>query len=229
MQAFLVALLLALILTFLQFFGEQIYSVCGSYYTHILSLSAGISITYLFLDLIPQFSDAVISINRFLFLSLLIGFVVIHLIEKYIYQHSSKQQVQSRLGVENQITSFTYHFILGMILFEFATQSLQETLLLFVPIAIFTAVSTLPVHRHPSAYIHAIVSSSTVLGVLVVSLLFTHIDGSIQTALLGFIIGGLLFSIIRHSLPFGTAGKPFYFLLGIIIYAPIVIITSWIL
>ena len=61
------ALFLALILGIIQFFSEQIVQSCGKYYFHALSFSAGISITYIFIDLFPHFSTNVIEGNQFLF------------------------------------------------------------------------------------------------------------------------------------------------------------------
>ena len=54
----------------------------------------------------------------------------------------------------------------------------------------------------------------------------SDISVDIKTALLGIVIGGLFFSVIRHSLPMGKEGKPLFFIVGIVIYAPIIIL-SW--
>ncbi len=228
MEAILSAIMLASFLGVVQFFSENIISVCGRYYTHVISFSAGVSTTYIFIDLIPHFSEQAVHINRFMFLSFLAGFVVIHLIEKYIYQHSPHQRLEKRLGFENQAASFAYHFILGIIILEFAGRSFGEALLLFIPVMIFTAVNTLPVHKHPSPGINILVSSSTLLGVLFAGFIYTSISPAVQTSLLGFIIGGILFSVIRHSLPGGTEGKPLYFFLGVAVYSPL-IIANWIM
>jgi hypothetical protein len=221
-----IAILLAIILGVVQYFGENICKACGRYYKHAISFSAGVAITYLFLDLFPSFSVEVINTNQFLFIFLLVGFVIFHLVEKYIYQHSKEGVLEKRLGIENQVISFMYHFILGVIIVDFSRQGFQEVILLFIPIVIFTAVGTLPISQHPSNKVNFIVSLSILLGVLFAGFVYPDISVEIQTALLGVVIGGLFFLVIRHSLPMGKEGKPLFFIIGIVIYAPIIIL-SW--
>ena len=84
MELIIIAIILAVILGVVQYFKEKTFKACGSYYKHVISFSAGIAITYLFLDLFPSFSEKVLKLNQLLFIFLLIGFVVIHLVEKYI-------------------------------------------------------------------------------------------------------------------------------------------------
>lgn len=228
MEAKFIAFIMAVLLGAAQFSSESIVKLCGRHYLRIISFSAGISITYLFLDLIPQFSIKAVRLNRLLFLSLLAGFVAIHLVEKYIYQHSPRQRIEKQLGLENQTISFFYHFILGIIILDFSKESLKEAILLFIPVLVFTAVSTLPLNRHPDKKVNAVVSTSTVLGVIFAEFIHTSMSPYTQTALLGFIIGGILFSIIRHSIPPGTEGKPLFFFLGVVAYAPF-IIAGWLL
>ncbi|MFO8077887.1 MAG: hypothetical protein R6U21_04530 [Thermoplasmatota archaeon] len=219
------AVLLAVILGVVQFFSEQIINTCGNYYTHVISFSAGISITYVFVDLFPHFSRSVVQFDQILFVTVLFGFIFVHLVEKYVYQHSSDTLLDERLQNLNQFISFFYHMVLGIVIFDFTEQGLIEALLIFIPILIFTAVSTLPVRRHPSSLVHLFVSSSTVIGVVLAGIFIDYLQGFVQIGLVGFVIGGLLFSVIRHSIPQGKKGKPLMFILGVIIYTPIVLWT----
>lgn len=221
-----VAVVLAILIGFAHFFSGRFCKICSPFFKELISFSAGISITYIFLDLFPHFSSQVIILNEFLFFSLLIGFVTIHLIEKYVYQHLLKKQIKRNIGYINHIFSIFYHIILGTIIFNFSQQSIEKVLLLFVPVFIYTAVSTLPVKQHSSNRVNFLVSLSTLIGVLLAIFLFSRISPLVITSLVGFVIGSLLFSVIRHSIPIGTEGKPLYFVLGVIIYSPIVIM-SW--
>ena len=217
------AVFMGIIIGLVQFFHDQIYQLCRNYYDKIISISAGISISYIFLDLFPNFTNEASFTNRYLFISVLIGFALLHLIEKYVYQHTSPSFLEKRLDISNQIISFIYHFILGIIILDFAEQSIPEVILLFIPIVIFTAVSTIPLQQHPSRRVNFIVSLATPFGVIMAYLLQPVLTLEFITTLIGIVIGGLLFSVIRHSLPMGTNGKPSYFLLGILIYVPIII------
>jgi hypothetical protein len=222
----LIAALLALLIGVIQFFTESITKICGRYLPYLLSFSAGVSTTYVFIHLFPHFSTDAVQTNKYLFLSVLFGFVLIHLVEKYIYQHSSEKQINHKLNSLNQITSFSYHFILGIIIYNFTGVGVFKVLLLFIPVMIFTAVRTLPVYPHGSAYIRLFVSLATLFGVLFAGFIFPDMSIEFQTALIGIIIGGLLFSVIRHSIPMGKQGKPLFFILGVCIYAPI-ILSVW--
>ncbi|MFO7677380.1 MAG: hypothetical protein R6V50_03235 [Thermoplasmatota archaeon] len=221
------SMLLALLLGIVQFFDEYIIQSYGRYYVSILSFSAGVSVTYVFLHLLPQFSIAVVESNQLLFLALLFGFIFIHLVEKYIYQHSSDEIIDNRLEHVNQSISVIYHIILGFVIFEFAQHGLIDAFLLFIPILIFTAVSTLPLRRHSNSIIKFFGSQATLFGVILAFGFVDIIQKNIQNAFIGFVIGGLIFSVIRHSLPKDKQGKPLLFILGVIIYAPIVLYTQF--
>ena len=157
------AIILAIILGLVQFFSEDIVRKCGKYYIHFLSFSAGISVTYVFVDLFPHFSRKVVITNQYIFFSLLIGFIFVHLIEKFVYQHSSNEKIDNRLKAVNQFTSIFYHIILGFVIFDFAEEGLEKVFLLFIPIIIFTAVRTFPVRSHSSALIRLVGSLSTLI------------------------------------------------------------------
>jgi len=221
-----IAIILAIILGVVQYFGENIYKACGRYYKHAISFSAGVAITYLFLDLFPFFSFRVNNTNRFLFIFLLVGFVIFHIVEKYFYQHTKEGLIKKRLVIENQVVSFLYHFMIGIIILDFSIQGLQEVIIFFIPIVIYTAISNLPISKPSSNKINLIVSSSTLLGVLFASIIYINISIEIKISLLGIVIGGLFFSVIRHSIPIGKEGKPLYFIIGVIIYT-LIITIGW--
>ena len=226
MEIVAIAIILAIILGVVQYLGEKISKACGRYYKNAISFSAGVAITYLFLDLFPFFSFEVNDTNRFLFIFLLIGFVIFHLVEKYLYQHTKEGLIEKRLGIENQIVSFLYHFIIGIIILDFSILGLKEVILFFIPIAIYTAISSLPISKTSSNKIKLIASLSTLLGVLFAGIIYSSISIEIKISLLGIIIGGLFFSVIRHSIPIGKDGKPTYFISGVVIYT-IIITISW--
>lgn len=225
MITIIISLLLAILIGVAQFLSEEMEQFLGNYYTQVISFAAGISITYLFLDLLPHYSLQVVQQTELLFLSLLFGFIFVHLIEKYLYQHSKQQQLEKNLAEVNLATSFSYHFILGIIIVDFIQQSLDQAILFFIPILIFTAVSTLPVRLHFNVKWNIFVSSATVLGVIIALFFSQQIPTVIFNALLGFVIGALLFSVIRHSLPPGKKGKPLFFVIGVLVYTPIILLS----
>jgi hypothetical protein len=197
-----------------------------AYYHKIVSFSAGVSITYLLLELFPTFTEIALSINKFLFISVLVGFIIHHIIEKRIYQHNSKHELVKLLSLEEHIFSFVYHIILGIVLVTFYQESSLKGILFFVSIVSYTIVSMLPTTPHKSRMRSALLSSSTLLGVLFASFIWTSRQLWQEFLLVGLAVGVLIFTIIRHHIPQGRRGRIGYFTLGFILYS-LLIIGSW--
>jgi hypothetical protein len=202
------------------YFSELFCLKCEKYRGMIISFSAGISITYIFLHLLPEFVAA--KMNRWIFLSILFGFVIFHIVEKYLYQHSPEDKLLKELAIEDSITSFIYHFIIGVILVSFVNQGIKQGILFFIPVLFYTSVSTLPVDMTKSKIIKAILSISTLLGILFAKFIYPDINSVLYYSLLGLIIGTLLFTVTRHSIPKLREGKPFFFVIGVIIYTMLI-------
>jgi len=126
------------------------------------------------------------------------------------------------LSLEENFFSFIYHFIIGMILVTFINQSLIQGLLYFLPMITFTLVTTLPTHFSKDKA--TIISFSTLLGVMTATIF--EMSLFLEFLLIGLVIGMLLFTVIRHHIPFGRRGKIGYFTLGFVSYS-ILIIGSW--
>ena len=209
------------------FFSENILKIFKRYENHLISFSAGISLTYLFLNLFPEFSQRIAKGDEFIFISILIGFVVFHLIEKYIYKNTKNDKKLEELAIEDSVISFIYHFIIGMIMVSFFNKGVYEGILFFIPAMFYTGVNTLPVDMTKSKIIKTVLSFSTLLGILFVTFIFKEISQLTYLTLLGFIIGALSFTVTRHSLPFGKKGRPLFFTLGVILYSIIIILLKF--
>jgi len=195
------------------------------YYHIIISFAAGVSITYILLELFPNFTEVALSISKLLFLSILLGFIIHHIIEKEIYKHSRDHELIKFLSLEENVFSFVYHVILGIILVVFVKESMLEGILAFIPILTFTLVSTLPMKPHNSKWQTAFMSGSTLFGVLIATL-WEGMPLWLEFSLVGLATGVLLYTVIRHHIPFGNKGRIGYFTLGFIIYAFLITI-SW--
>ena len=190
----------------------------------LVSFSAGISVAYIFLDLFPAFSEQAIAINRLLFLSILLGFLLLHLAEKYIYQHALKYKRRREMARETSLISFGYHFIIGIVLVTLAQKSPVNAVYFFTPILLYTAVSTLPLRPSRERSVRILLASSTVLGV--VFAIFVPMTLLVTESLLGIVIGVLSYTTIRHAIPLGKRGAPMLFLVGALLYT-MLIIMKW--
>lgn len=212
------------IISLAQFFSEHICSICSRRATGITSFSAGVAVSYLFLGLFPEFVNEVQNTERWLYVFTLLGFVLLHLIEKYIYQHSAPRAVTTRLERENSIISFAYHVIIGIIIVDLTTRGTLEGLLFVIPIALYTALGTLPEHVAPQRSLHVALSLAPLFGVMFAWLLGRWITTAVSAALIGFIVGALAFTVIRHAIPFGKEGRPLWFIAGLALYVPLVLL-----
>jgi zinc transporter ZupT len=193
----------------------------------ILSFSAGVSITYVLLELFPSFTEVAFSINKLLFLSILLGFIVHHLIEKEIYQHNRNHELIRLLSLQENIFSYVYHVILGIVLVSFTQQNLIQGWLLFIPVLSFTLVSALPSEPHIQKSKSLFIASSTLVGVGI-GWLWTSRSLGVEFFLVGLVTGVLLYTVIRHHIPFGAKGHVSYFTLGFLLYAAFIVSTWYI-
>ena len=215
------AMLFAVLLGLVQYFSKNLRKKCQQ--VEMTSFSAGIAVTYLFLELMPKIDGPLPQ--AWYFVTPLIGFVVVHLIEKYIYQHSPKDRWQRQVGVEESAVLFLYHVIVGMILALIAEDGWLQAVLFFIPMMFYTAIRATRFEDTLSWYIRLGMSAATAVGV---ALTIAFNLATLQTLLIGFIVGALLFTTSRHMLPFDKQGRPAYFTLGVVVYG-ILIGMSWFL
>ena len=76
------ALGLGILLGIIHYYSEKLKLPEGTKRYRVISFAAGISIAYLFLDLLPHTNEASAHLKNFVFVFLLLGFVIFHLAEK---------------------------------------------------------------------------------------------------------------------------------------------------
>jgi hypothetical protein len=109
---------LAFILFLVNFFSELYGEKLEKHHSKLLSFSSGIFITYIFLYIFPEFFIGKQHLGNPIFALLLIGFIVFHLAEKYLYQHiKNKDILLQDLGELHVAGFFIDHFVVGIALF----------------------------------------------------------------------------------------------------------------
>jgi len=101
-------LFLAFIVGLAEYFGKSLDLQHKAYYRKIVSFSAGISVTYILLELFPTFAKGAFEIHNLLFISLLIGFISHHVIEKEIYKHNRTHELVRMLSLEEN----TFYYVI---------------------------------------------------------------------------------------------------------------------
>jgi hypothetical protein len=195
------------------------------YAQKMVSFSAGVSITYILLELLPLFTEWALGTHRILLVSVLIGFISHHIIEKEIYQHNHKHELIRKLNYAENSFSFVYHIILGLVLVTLIEVNRVTGVLFFITISLFVFISTLPLNPHRSIQKSLFLASATLIGTIIATFLW-DIPLWVETALYGLVGGVLLFTVIRHHIPFGRKGRAGYFALGFVLFS-IAIIGTW--
>jgi zinc transporter ZupT len=220
-QSNLIALGLGLAVAVIHFLGENIKIPSGSRHFRLVSFAAGVSIGYLFLDLLPQTYDAAEQLKESVFLFLLLGFSIVYLVEKYFYQHAGNEAVQLKLKTFHTITFFLYYFLIGSVLLDLVQGEIYQGILFIIPVALHAGLigaSLAEIHGQfsPSFYEKIGISLGVPLGVMFASLIsFSPIA---HNAVISGIAGVMLYVFVREFLPEREHGQPLFFVLGLIFF-----------
>lgn len=191
----------------------------------LMSFSVGISLAYIFLYLFPE----MLQTSRFdsiaVFSSVLLGIAATRLVEIHVWKHRSKSILRKELKEVHAAAFFLYHFVIGMVLFELLRFSVAGGILFFLPALLHSAVSSTSLKEiHDeirSGASKVLLALSTLLGISMMYIV--SVPASAHSILLGFVVGVLLYIVMRDSMPKETNGKPLYFLAGILLYAMLIV------
>lgn len=199
----------------------------SGYREQIISFGAGVSITYIFVLMLPEFHKIVSESSELIFAFPLVGFSSIHIIEKYIAKSDfSSNKVRREYTEIHSLVLFAYHGAIGYLIASLSSQSLASGILFILPLMIHIGVSSFSLselHQSLSKRIESkiMISSAPVLGV---SLFHSGIISEhFFNPIFGTLIGILFYVAIRDSIPDGREGRPNEYLLGTIIYLAIII------
>ena len=223
------ALCLGFLLGIIHFYSEKLKPPDGANRYRVISFAAGISIAYLFLSLLPHTYDAARHLKNFIFIFLLLGFVLFHVAEKFIYKHADKKKLAKELKEVHSISFFFYHFLIGIVLYDMVRAHIFEGLLFSVPIALHSALSTASLSQihgdiRESFGTKILLSSSTILGVIFA--LFVSIPEFLDNIFVSMIAGILLYIIVKEFLPEKEKGQPMFFFFGILLFIGFYIILE---
>lgn len=216
--------ILALVLSLADFFTEGIFSKPNPFKIKFISFAAGVSISFIFLSLMPEIYSGALNINRLLFFSVLFGFAIFHLLEKHIRQHYTRAKFKKEHQIIHSSTSFIYFFVVGFILVKIAESDQIRSILFFIPILFHVVIDSLPRRATKKRHYRALFASSAFLGSIVA--IFIDFGTTFNLAILGIIGGALLYTVIREVLPKEREGKPLYFIVGLLLYT-VLILFLW--
>ncbi|MCK4326844.1 MAG: hypothetical protein KAW41_00020 [Candidatus Diapherotrites archaeon] len=216
-----IPIVLAAVLTIVHFFSEKTANRVKEFHHEITSFSAGIFITYIMLEVLPELTMGVGFIGENVYLLLLLGFTAFHVAEKYVYQHVQNKKMLLKDLAHLHIAGFIADsFILGFALVMFFGIPLSGGklgYLVFIPFLLHTLSSSISVrhiheHFNSNKLEELVLSLSTVFGAVVATAL--ELRAVAFYAVFSLVMGVLLYVVIRDLVPDGREGRPMYFLLG---------------
>lgn len=197
------------------FVGHRISGLAAGHRDSVLSFSAGLLISLLFLILVPNLIS--MGVSEILFFLMLVGFLLMHLAEKYIYRHiMNKQELLEDLKVVHIIGFGLDNFLVGFIIASLVELDFFIVITLSVPLFLQMLTSSISLDsidiRINDKYSKIILSVLPILGaILGIVLEFEYL---LTNYVLAFVLGILFYMIVRDVLPQGRRGSSVLFFSG---------------
>ncbi|MFH1391271.1 MAG: hypothetical protein ABIH20_03095 [Candidatus Diapherotrites archaeon] len=213
---------LAAILSLLHYFSERFSNKIEKFHDELISFSAGLFITQIFVFLMPEFFKGQNFIGDNIFILLILGFVLFHVSEKFIYQHiTDKDKLMKDLAEVHAIGFFIDHFVVGIaIVFAFQSTNMLLGIVIYFALLLHTLASSVSLthidnYFKQSQTVNILLSIAPLLGVIFAGLL--HPDKTLYYIVFSLVLGALLYVSIRDMLPYKKEGKLSFFVTGFFI------------
>jgi len=194
----------------------------------MISFAAGVAVAYILLHLFPQIAGLSVVKGEILFLLVLAGFTLTHVLGRYMHISHHRTPLLKDYSHVHLTYFFLYNFLIGILLTRVGSQGLSQALLFFVPFLLYIAVETLPKEFHLKGKVTKILYAAAPLWGSIASSFFPQIP-SFTTQhfpeLISIVTGTLLYIVIRQSIPSNRESRPLYFVLGAVFYA---IVLMWV-
>lgn len=220
-----IMLLLAVLFIFLvsYFISYKYYHLSEDKHELLLSLSSGMLISIIFVEILPRLYSSSYQNGPEIYLGIVLGFVMYHIVEKYLYQHGKEHYaLRKRLTLFHLSGNILENFLKGfMIVYIFTLESL-DIVRFFALFPFFTEnLARGVILGHKSIRLN--LSLSFALSIAVAFMLgaslafFLPFHSEYFHWVFSFAVGAFIYFVIRDELPHGTSGKPTFFAIGAIL------------
>lgn len=217
---YLASLAVALALAFVHFLGEKFSEHIERFHVELLSFGAGLIVGVFFLEILPQVTVGEIYLGHFVYVAFLIGFILIHVLEKIVYQHATGKSELAKYKTHFEAAGLAaYGLLLGIIIALFFETYGNLAYFLIAPFFV-RAFALSVTSRHITEKIGSrlnrlLQSAGPIVGTFIGLLLIAN------TTLLFLVfstaMGFILYIVVRDMIPMGKEGKPIYFVAGTLI------------
>src|SRR3989338_7599523 len=141
----------------------------------LYAFSGGVFISYLVLHLLPTIYQVEGRLSKLVFLSLLAGIAFLFILDTHISKHRIKFKIRAETREQHVVAFFVYHIMIGIAFITFS-QSVLDLFIFFIPVALFTAFSSLSMKEiyeieNESQPLKLLLASSTFIGIILATLL----------------------------------------------------------
>lgn len=242
----LLTFLLALILFLVHSYSSSYFMKLTKQKYFWLSFSGGISVSYVFIHIFPELSDAQKDIMKMdnplidfldyhIYLISLFGFILFYGLDSAARvskannrKQNNKDYAESKVFLVHIISFAIYNFQIGYFLLHRETPGLESLLFFFVAMATHIMVNDYSLRNHFSHYYmnsgRWILSAAVVLGWL--SGVFFDVSNLILDIMFAFIAGGMILNIIKEELPDERQSKFFGFAAGCVVYSVLLLVID---
>ncbi len=209
-----------LLLSIIHLVGPRLEKFVHGKHVQITSLSAGMFLSYIFLEAFEKIAEAHVNLGKTVLLAFFAGFALYHIFSKYLYQH-----VRNRKKREAELDELRYVGVaLDSVFAGFALAIIldinQPVYFALIPFMLHTFSSTLAFQEHHRKFktpvmITALLAFSPLIGATIGGILLLETGAFYH--LLAFVTGAILYIAVRHMLPGGRRGDLTYFIVGALI------------
>lgn len=188
--------------------------------------------TYIFVQLLPEFNQIALESTELIFIFPLLGFSSIHLLEKYVAKAGlGKKEMRKDYGEIHSAFLFFYHGAIGYLIASLMVESTISGLLFFIPAILHVAISSFSMTElHESFFqrktVKIAISVAPVIGVLLHNL--GNISSQHFNPVFGTVVGMFFYVVIRDSMPDQDRGQPTEYILGVIAYLTVILAANMI-
>lgn len=220
LDVFVNPLIAACLMAFLHYIGEFFSEHIERFHTELLSLGAGLMISTFFLEILPHLSFGEMYLGHFAFIFFLIGFVSIHILEKFFYQRASNVDVLEKEKMEFGAAGLAaYGLIIGIVIVVLFETYGDVAYFVLIPFFVrsFTITVTVGhvIDKIGSSFIRMIQILAPIAGALLG--LFLIQNKLIMYLVFSITMGLILYVVVRDMIPLGKEGKPIFFIIGTIL------------
>lgn len=185
------------------------------------SFAAGISVSYVFLILLPEVikrsNGQIVEVMTLI----LIGFTIFHSVLKFVF--ISKDTKKHKAILVDEIHVFTtgiYNFLLAFLVTESIIINVQEGILVLLFLLVHTVLSELSDPDMINTKVDSFKLPIIIISILIGSTLALtgFLEGTIITFLFALSAGAIIYISTREEVPNETSEKPHYFIFGVVIF-----------